>query len=90
MYLNISETRKSIGLKLKIYMQVTFYNSVWHFDKFIPPFKSSNLNTNNQILDNMSCPLYKSNTNGRIYFNLYLNVQLNKVMCRTYVTIVPA
>jgi len=45
--------------------------------------------SNNQILDNMSCPLYKSYTNGIIYFKLYSNVQLNKVMCRTNVTFVP-
>jgi len=37
----------------------------------------------------MSCPLYKSYTNGIIFFNLNLNVQLNKVMCRTHVNIVP-
>ena len=52
MYLNISETRKSICLKHKIYMkchnqdmQVMFHNSVLHFDKVMPLFKSSNLHT---------------------------------------------
>ena len=38
----------------------------------------------------MLCPLYKSYTNGIIFFKLYSNVQLNKVICRTHVTIVPA
>ena len=54
MYLNIYETRKRICLKLKIYMkchnkdmQVKFHNSVLHFDKVIPLFKSFNLKTNN-------------------------------------------
>ena len=31
-----------------------------------------------------------SYTNGRIFFKLYSNVQLNKVMCKTHVTFVPA
>jgi len=29
-------------------------------------------------------------TNGRIFFKLYSNVQLNKVICKTHVTFVPA
>jgi len=46
--------------------------------------------SNNQIFDIMLCPLYKSYTNGRIFFKLYSNVQLIEVMCRTHVTSVPA
>ena len=95
MYLNISETGKSFCLKLKICMkchnydmQVKFHNSVLHFDKVMSLFKSSNLH--NQILDDMLCPLYKSFTNGRIFFKLHSNVYLNKVMCRTHLTLVPA
>ena len=52
MYLNISETRKSICLKLEIYMkchnkdmQVKFHNYVLHFVKVMPLFKSLNLHT---------------------------------------------
>jgi hypothetical protein len=46
--------------------------------------------TYNHILDNMLCPLYKSYTNGRIFFKLFSNVHLNKVMCRIHVTFVQA
>ena len=52
MNLNISETRKSICLKLKIYtkchnkdMQVKFLNSVLHFDKVMPLLKVFKLHT---------------------------------------------
>ena len=62
----------------------------WKIDKVMPLFKSSNLHIKYQILDNMSCPLYKSYTNGIIFFKLYSNVQISKVMCRTHVTFVPA
>ena len=44
----------------------------------------------NQILDIMLCPLCKSYTNWKIFFNLGSNVHLNKGMCRTHVTFVPA
>ena len=54
MYLNISETSTGICLKLKRYMrchnydmQVKFHNSVLHFDKVMPLFKSLNLHTIN-------------------------------------------
>jgi len=43
-----------------------------------------------QILDIISCPLCKSYTNWKIFFNLGSNVHLNKGMCRTHVTFVPA
>ena len=46
--------------------------------------------SNNQILDIMSCPLCKSYTNWNIFFNLGSNVHLNKGMCRTHVTLLPA
>jgi len=46
--------------------------------------------SNNQILDMMSCPLCKSYTNWKIFFNLGSNVHLNKGMCITHVTLLPA
>jgi len=46
--------------------------------------------SNNQILGIMSCPLCKSYTNLKIFFNLGSNVNLNKEMCRTHVTLLPA
>ena len=74
-YLNIFETSTGISLKLKRYMtyhkldmQVKFHNSVLHFDKVMPIFKSFNLLT--LILDDMSGPLYKFYTNGRIFFKI--------------------
>jgi len=41
---------------------------------------------NNQILDIMPCPLFKSYTNGKIFFNLGSNVHLNNgdVQSRCY------
>jgi hypothetical protein len=44
--------------------------------------------SNNKILDSMSCPLCKSYTNWKIFFNLGSNVHFNKVKCRTHVTLV--
>jgi len=46
--------------------------------------------SSNQILDIMSCPLCKSYTNWKVFFNLGSNVHLNKGMCRTHVTLLPA
>jgi len=46
--------------------------------------------SNNKILDTMLCPLCKSYTNWKIFFNLGSNVHLNKGMCRTRVTLLPA
>jgi len=46
--------------------------------------------SNNQILDIMSFLLCKSYTNWKIFFNLGSNVHLNKGMCRTHVTFLPA
>jgi hypothetical protein len=46
--------------------------------------------SNNKILHSMSCPLFQSYTNGRIFFKLGSNVHLNKGMCRTYVAHVSA
>ena len=46
--------------------------------------------SNNQILDIMLCSLCKSYTNWKIFFNLGSNVQLNKGICRTHVTLLPA
>jgi len=42
------------------------------------------------ILDNMSGPLHKFFTNGRIFFKLDSNVYPNWAMCRTHLTLVPA
>ena len=46
--------------------------------------------SNNQIFDNTSCLLCKSYTNWKTFFNLGSNVHLNKGMCRTHVTLLPA
>jgi len=46
--------------------------------------------SNNQILDIMLCPLCKSYTNWKIFFNLGSNVHLKKGMCSTHVTVLPA
>jgi hypothetical protein len=43
--------------------------------------------SNNQILDSMPWPLCKSYTYWKIFFNLCSNVHLNKVMCKTHVTL---
>jgi len=42
------------------------------------------------ILDNMSGPLYKFYTNGRIFFKLDSNGHPNLARCRTHLTLVPA
>ena len=42
------------------------------------------------ILDNLSGPLYKFYTKGRIFFKLDSNVHPNRAMCRTHLTLVPA
>ena len=45
---------------------------------------------NKQILDIMSCPLYKPYTNGRISFKLEWHIHLNYEMCRAHVVHVSA
>jgi hypothetical protein len=46
--------------------------------------------SNKQMIDSMSCPLCKSYTYWMIFFNLGSNVHLNKEMCKTHVTLLPA
>ena len=56
-------------------MQFSFYNSVLHFDKVMPPFKSYL----QSILDNMSVPLCKFYTNEWMdFFKLYSNFHPNR------------
>jgi hypothetical protein len=38
----------------------------------------------------LMCPLYKLDTNGRIFFKLDSNVHPNWAMCRTHLTLMPA
>ena len=69
-------------------MQVKVHNSVLHFDKVMPLL--SLLIYLQSIQENMSGPLYKFYTDGRIFFKLDSNVYPNWAMCRTHLTFVPA
>ena len=96
MYLNISETRNSICLKHKIYIwSVTIricrssFITLYCILTNVCPFLSLQIYTQS-ILDNMLFPLYKSYTNGGIFFKLDSNVHPNWTMCRTHLTLVPA
>ena len=96
MYLNIFETSTGICLKLKIYevpqtckiCRSSFITLYCILTK-VCPFLSLLINLQ-LILDNMSGPLYKFYTKGRIFFKLDSNVRLNWAMCRTLLTLVPA
>jgi hypothetical protein len=83
MYLNISENRKGICLKLKIYIWcakikicMSSFITLYCILTKLCPF--------------LSLQIYTQSNIRRIFFKLYSNVHLNKVMCRTYVTFVSA